>query len=102
MNEHLSSIDLADSIDSEIKSESLHGGIDVSSFSGEKLKRRKYSEVEDIIREKLKHENVTSKSIELNLVCPISKQKMKIPVRFNSCTHLECLDFHSLLNIERW
>lgn len=80
---------------------SIHSEPNQQPISTENLKRKLSSETEKIISEKLNQDNITSKNIEFSLNCPLSKQRMVTPVRFNSCTHLDCMDLSTLLKISR-
>merc|ERR1712179_596920 len=39
----------------------------------------------------------SSSSIKISAICPLSKRRMKQPVRFKSCKHANCLDFWPLI-----
>jgi len=49
---------------------------------------------EKMIREKLASNNcITTDSIKIPMICPLTKRKIKQPVRFKNCKHIECFDF---------
>ncbi|KAH7721542.1 zinc finger protein 79-like protein [Aphelenchoides avenae] len=52
---------------------------------------KRYYEADDI--------EVTSKKV--SLVCPISKARVKVPVRSVNCRHIECFDLRSYLEFHR-
>ena len=61
------------------------------SFSLAKISSDK---TEKIIKEKLASNNyITTDSLKIPTICPLTKQKMKQPVRFKNCKHIECFDF---------
>ena len=57
---------------------------------------------EKIIKEKLSTNSlITTDSLKISAICPLTKQKMKHPVRFKNCKHIECFDFFPYLETSK-
>lgn len=50
---------------------------------------------------KLKQDEVSATSFQLSLCCPLSLVRLKAPIRFDSCTHLQCWELGSWLDYSK-
>lgn len=57
------------------------------------------------VKEKLKEDNVesdiTTTSLCVSLICPLSKIRMSSPCRSTTCNHLQCFDAKVFLELNR-
>jgi len=61
--------------------------------------KSKAMEIMKISEKKSDMEMCESKSYTINLLCPITNLKMKLPTRSLKCVHLQCFDLHSFFTL---
>jgi hypothetical protein len=42
---------------------------------------------------------VATTTLKVSLLCPLGKMRMKIPCRANTCSHLQCFDASTFLQV---
>ncbi|XP_013385036.1 E3 SUMO-protein ligase PIAS2 isoform X2 [Lingula anatina] len=55
-----------------------------------------------LIKEKLSHDpdsEIATTSLRVSLICPLGKMRMQIPCRASTCTHLQCFDAYTFLQM---
>ncbi|KAH6923457.1 hypothetical protein HPB50_001278 [Hyalomma asiaticum] len=74
------------------------------------IRHRSVQQTREMVKQKLKlracDDNVSIPSYHVSLLCPLSKARITLPCRADSCTHLECFDAFNYLQINeetpRW
>lgn len=73
-----------------------------ATYCVDNLQRTPTSKTKKLIMKTLNNRNqIISETIDLSMLCPISKRRMITPVRFNSCSHVSCVDFSSLIKVSQ-